>query len=180
VKNINFDSYKPFKIKLKDISYPYTKITHTRKIARAIIFDDDFNFYFVSAKRDDEFGKADLIETSGGGVKVKETYRNALKRELKEELGVEVNIIGYLGEIVDYYNLIYRENLNHYFLCKVVSFTKKDLTKEEINDFHLSTLKITLDEAFALYQKCSVTKIGKLLLQREIIPLNRVKDLLNK
>ena len=31
---------------------------------------------------------------------------------------------------------------NFYFLCKVISFGDKHLTKDEIEDFHLSTLKL--------------------------------------
>ena len=55
-------------------------------IARAICFDDAGFFYFVRAERDDDFGKATLIETSGGGALAGEDLQSAIKRELKEEL----------------------------------------------------------------------------------------------
>ena len=168
--------YKPFKVKLNDISYKYSFINHERKIARAILFDDEGYFYFVNVTRNDEFGKCSLIETSGGGVNENETYRKALKRELKEELGAEVKIICYLGEVIDFYNLIHRKNLNHYFLCKVNNFKENNLTSDEINKFHLKTLKVKYDEAIDLYKKYMFTKLGRLLYNREMIPLLAIKD----
>ena len=55
-------------LNLEDNEWPLTTIDHDRQIARAIVVDDDENFYFVRANRDDDFGKATLIETAGGGV----------------------------------------------------------------------------------------------------------------
>ena len=100
-------------------------------------------FYFVRAERDDDFGKVTLIETSGGGVEIGEDLQTAIQRELKEELGISVEIICKIGVVSDYYNLIHRHNINNYFLCKVKSFGEKNLTQDEIESFHLSTLKLT-------------------------------------
>ena len=54
-------------LELRDEEWPYEYTDHDRIIARAIIFDDDGFFYFVRAERDDDFGRATLIETSGRG-----------------------------------------------------------------------------------------------------------------
>ena len=35
--------------------------------------------------------------------------------KLKEELGVEIEIISKIGVVSDYYNLIHRHNINNYF-----------------------------------------------------------------
>ena len=42
--------------------------------------------------------------------------------------------------------LIHRHNINHYFLCRAEEFGNKDLTEDEINSFHLSTLKLSYEE----------------------------------
>ncbi|MCR5232092.1 MAG: hypothetical protein K6B64_05540 [Acholeplasmatales bacterium] len=55
-------------IELKDNEWPLEYINHDRMIARAIVIDDELNFYFVRINRDDLFGHATCIETSGGGV----------------------------------------------------------------------------------------------------------------
>lgn len=103
----------------------------------------------------------------------------SVKRELKEELGAEVDIVCKIGVVSDYYNLIHRHNQNHYFLCKVVSFGEKNLTQDEIECFRLSTLKLTYEEAVREYEKCSNTKIGRLIANRELPVLRRAKEILD-
>lgn len=171
---------KELNLQLKDTEWPLEYIDHDRKIVRAIVFDDQENYYFVRAKRDDDFGKATLIETSGGGVEGGEDLETALKRELKEELGAEVEIMHKIGIVSDYYNLIHRHNINNYYLCKVTSFGEKHLTKDEIEDFHLSTLRLSYRDAEKEYQKCAETKIGKLIADRELPVLRRAKVLLGE
>ena len=171
---------KELNLQLKDTEWPLEYIDHDRKIVRAIVFDDQENYYFVRAKRDDDFGKATLIETSGGGVEAGEDLETALKRELKEELGAEVEIMYKIGIVSDYYNLIHRHNINNYYLCKVTSFGEKHLTRDEIEDFHLSTLRLSYRDAEEEYKKCAETKIGKLIAARELPVLRRAKVLLGE
>lgn len=171
---------KELNLQLKDTEWPLEYIDHDRKIVRAIVFDDQENYYFVRAKRDDDFGKATLIETSGGGVEGGEDLETALKRELKEELGAEVEIMHKIGIVSDYYNLIHRHNINNYYLCKITSFGEKHLTRDEIEDFHLSTLRLSYRDAEEEYKKCAETKIGKLIAARELPVLRRAKVLLGE
>ena len=167
-------------INLQDDQWEFDYIDHDRTVVRAIVFDEEDKFYFVKAVRDDDFGKATLIETSGGGVEENEELLDAIKRELKEELGVEVDVICKIGVVSDYYNLIHRHNINNYFLCKVKSFGDKNLTKEEIDDFHLSTLRLSYEEACKEYEYRANTKLGKLISNRELPILHRAKEILDK
>lgn len=161
-------NFKKLNLRLIDDSWPNLGTNNTRNIVRAIIIDKDKNFYFVNPTRDDEFGKLNFIETSGGGVEKGETLHEALKREIKEELGFDIEIITFLGEVIDYYNLIKRKNLNHYFLVEVTSVGKTHLTKDEENYFHLQPLKISYSDALAFYAKNKDTKLGKLIYNREV------------
>ncbi len=108
---------------LKDDEYPLTTIDHDRIIVRAIVVDEDNNFYFVRVRRNDDFGKTTLIETAGGGVEPGEDLESAVKRELKEELGAVVKIVCKIGIVSDYYNLIHRHNINHYYLSLITHLT---------------------------------------------------------
>ena len=104
------------RIELEDKEWKYDYIDHDRNIVRAIVFDNEGYYYFVRAYRNDDFGKATLIEISGGGVEADEELEAAIRRELSEELGVEVDIICKIGVVSDYYNLIHRHYLNsNYF-----------------------------------------------------------------
>ncbi len=164
---------------LQDTQWPKTYIDHDRQIVRAIVVDDEQNFYFVKVQRDDDFGKGTFIETSGGGVEAGEDLTTALKRELKEELGANVDILCKIGVVSDYYNLIHRHNINNYFLCKINSFGKKHLTQAEIEDFHLSTLKLTYDEAVDAYEKQTNAKLGQLITNRELPILKQAEKLIS-
>ena len=165
-------------LELKDTEWPFTYADHDREIVRAIVFDDEGWFYFTRITRDDHFGKATLIETSGGGVEKGEDLLAAIHRELREELGAEVEVLCPIGTVSDYYNLIHRHNLNHYYLCRATSFEEKHLMPDEIHDFHLSTLRLTFDEAQAEYERLSCTPIGRLIAARELPILRRARELL--
>ena len=165
-------------LELKDEEWPSEYTDHDRQIVRAVVFDNNKNFYFVRANRDDDFGVSTLIETSGGGVEEGEDLLEAIHRELKEELGIESEIICKIGVVSDYYNLIHRHNINNYFLCRAVSFGDKHLTPEEIKDFHLSTLKMTYDEAVSEYEKRRESRLGRLVCNRELPVLKKAKEIL--
>lgn len=170
--------YTELELSLQDTEWPFEYTDNDRRIARGIVYDDEGNFYFVRAERDDVFGKATTIETAGGGVEEGEDLLQAIKRELNEELGVEVEVVQKIGVVSDYYNIIHRHNINNYFLCKVISFGDKHLTEDEIDSFHLSTLKLTYDEAVAEYEKRKETRLGRLVANRELPILKRAKEII--
>ena len=166
------------RIELQDTEWPMTYTDHDRQIARAIVVDDDGRYYFVRAVRDDEFGAATLIETSGGGVEPGEAPDAAILRELREELGAEVEVLARIGVVSDYYNLIHRHNINHYFLCRVLSFGNRHLTEDELDKYHLSTLKLDYEAAVAEYERRACTPLGRLIANRELPVLRRARELL--
>ena len=163
----------------RDTEWPFTDTDHDRLIARAIVFDKEGYFYFVRAVRNDEFGPATLIETSGGGVEPGEDLVSAIRRELKEELGADTDVIAKIGTVSDYYNLIRRHNINNYYLCCVRSFGDKHMTQDEIERFHLSTLRLRFEEAVAEYERCTDSRLGRLVKQRELPVLIRAKELMD-
>lgn len=155
-------------IELADTEWQFEYTDHDRVIARAIVFDESGYFYFMRVHRDDDFGMETLIETSGGGVEPGEALEAAIRRELSEELGAEVELVAKLGVVSDYYNLIHRHNINHYFLCKVVTFGETHMTQDEREEFHLSTLKMQYEDAVAEYERLSSSKLGRLIANREL------------
>ena len=165
-------------LNLLDEEWEFGGVTHDRQIVRAIVFDDDGYFYFVRVDRDDDFGKAVCIETAGGGVEDGENLDAAILRELEEELGAKVEIICKIGVVSDYYNLIKRHNINNYYLCRALSFGEKHMTEDEIRYFHLSTLKLTYDEAILEYERCRTTSLGRIIGNREVPILIKAKEIL--
>ena len=168
------------RLALRDEEWAYEFTSHERLIVRGIVVDDEGWLYFVRARHDDEFGKATLIETSGGGVEPSEELEAALRRELGEELGVRVEVLCKMGVVSDFYNLIHRHNINNYYLCRVVSLGEKHLTADETERFHLSTLKLSFEEAVSEYERCSCTPLGRLIARRELPVLKRAKEIIDK
>ena len=171
--------YEELDLELKDEEWPFEYTDHDRLIARAVLFDGEGRFWFVRARRDDDFGKATLIETSGGGVEKGETPETAVLRELREELGAEAEIVCRIGTVRDCYNLIHRHNINNYFLCRALSFGESALTKDEKEDFHLAPLRLSYEEAEAEYMERAETPIGRLIAKRELPVLRRAKEILD-
>ena len=167
------------RLDLEDKEWPLEYISHDRRIARGVVFDDQGRFYFVKATRDDLFGKATHLETPGGGVEDGEDLETAIRRELSEELGVEVEIICKIGMVSDYYNVIHRHNLTNYYLCRIVSFGDSHMTDDEIEVFHLSMERKPFEEAVAAYEQYSETPIGRLIANRELPILKRAKEIID-
>ena len=164
---------------LEDNEWRRDYIDHDRLIARAIVFDKEGYYYFVRADRDDDFGRAVILETAGGGVEIGEDTRDAVLREVREELGAHVDVICKLGEVSDYYNLIHRHNLNNYYLCMVNSFGERNLTEDERVCFKLSVTRLTYDEAIAEYESHRDTPLGRLVAQREMPILKSAREIIS-
>ena len=98
---------------------------------------------------------------------------------VQEELGAETEILREIGVVSDYYNLLHRHNINHYYLCRALSFGERHLTQDEKDKFHLSALKLTYEEAVREYLERGSTKLGRLIANRELPVLHRAHELLN-
>ena len=165
-------------LELRDTEWPYTYTKQKRQIARAIVVDDEGYYYFAHIERNDIFGELTQIETSGGGIEKGEDPETGVRREVLEELGAKVEILCKLGVVSDYYNLVHRHNINHYFLCRVKRFGEKHLTKDEVEKFHLKTVRLRYEEAVAMYEACRSSKLGRLVAARELPILKRAGELL--
>lgn len=69
-----------------------------RVSARAIIFDDDY-FYALFRRKIENDRVQEYYSIPGGGVEGNETLEDTVKRELKEELNVDINLLGFLGSL---------------------------------------------------------------------------------
>ena len=173
-------NYEELRLCMEDTQWPKEYIDHDRIIARAIVVDEEGYFYFLRVDREDDFGKGIFIETAGGGVESEEDLQTAIRRELWEELGAEVDILGHIGVVSDYYNLIHRHNINHYYLCRVRTFGERHLTRMEREEIHLSTRRMTYGEAVEEYERCAAMPWGRLLANRELPILRAAKAILDE
>lgn len=163
--------------KFKDDQYMFKGITHTREIARAILHDENNNVCLEKIVDDDGFGPRDYYETPGGGIKPGESHEQALHREIEEEVGYKCEVIKFIAEVDDYYNLIYRKNHNYFYLVKVKGKAKQQLEPDEkirIADI----IWVPIDEAIKLYENMQNVLVGKIVKQRELPILKLAKEML--
>lgn len=173
---------KELYIELQDTQWQLDYIDHDRNIARAIVYDDNGTFYFVRADRDDDFGKATLIETAGGGVEIGEDLQTAIKRELKEELGVSVEIVCKIGVVVNKTGRI------NYMNVIEILFSPTGGTEKvaHIIGEHWSnnTERIDLCDSKIDFTKCNITKDDMVLIampsfggRAPVVAIERLKQI---
>ena len=164
---------------LNDDQYPNNGITHIRKVSRGILFNDKKEICILKIYGEDIFGLRDYYETPGGGVDDNESFEEAVIRELDEEVGVKSHIVAFIGEIEDYYNLIFRKNINRYFICKIDEFTRIHHVSEG-DSMIKDLLFVPLEEAISLYENMDELGIRKLVKQRELPILKEVKRMIDQ
>lgn len=163
--------------KLIDDQYDKSTITHTRKIARAILLNEENKVCLLHVLGDDDFGHRDYVETPGGGINENETPSSAVLREVKEETGCVGEIIDSIGIVEDYYNLIHRHNINYYFLVKVKSYGSSCLEEKEktiIKDL----IWVDFDIAISMYENMNKEKLEILVSRRELPIIKKAKEML--
>ena len=161
-------------LNFKDFIYQDLGVTHERVIVRAVLLDENNKIILEHLIRDDGFGESNYVETPGGGVNESETLENALIREIKEELGLESEIICPLEIVKDYYNLIHRCNINHYYLAKVIGKCESSLEELE-KKIIVGTYVLDIDEAINKMEN-NAGDLGKLVRQRELPILKLAKS----
>ena len=85
-----------------------------RVSARAIIIENEKVLLMFRRKLDGDKIKEYYV-VPGGGQDEGETLEQTVKRELNEELGVEIEIIKFVGEET------FKESNSHYYLCKITN-----------------------------------------------------------
>lgn len=115
---------------LYDTYYPKSGFSKLRSSVRGLVFKGD-KVAMLHIQTNDEFGPRDHLEIPGGGIEQGEDHKIALIRELKEELGVHVEVGAYLGFVIQRWNILERITFQHYYVCEYVEDTKQALTDYE-------------------------------------------------
>lgn len=87
---------------------------HLRKAARAVVLDADGSVALLHVNR---YGYHKL---PGGGVKENENLVTALKREVREEIGCDIEIVGEIGRTDERWNKIKEFQQSFCYLTKVI------------------------------------------------------------
>lgn len=157
------------------LNHGYNNVRHT---VRLIIKNQENKFLYLNIVGQDVFGKRNHLETSGGGIEANENDLQAIKRELMEELGLKPKKIEKLGIIKDYYNILARKNIHHYYYVEVNDTEQHSLNRtleeqELIND----VLKLNAEQVLQMLNK-KVNGVNMLVHQRELFAFKYCYNLL--
>lgn len=101
-------------IQFKDLGIEEVDKFEVRRAARAVVFDNDKNIGILYVS------KYNYHKLPGGGLEDSETIEEALKRECLEEIGCSVEIIGELGEIIEYRDKWSLKQHSYCYLANIV------------------------------------------------------------
>ena len=102
-----------------------------RDAVRGFIYNDLNQVALIHIKGHDDFGDRDHYEFPGGGIEKGEDEIEALKREIKEEIGYEIDDIRPIGIISNQYNLLKRIDTQHFYLAHATNFVGQHLLDYE-------------------------------------------------
>ena len=104
-----------------------------REAVRAVVVDAIGNIALLRV------GKYGHYKLPGGGIEPNEDHMTALKRECKEEIGCDIEVMGEVGEIIEYRKSFSLKQISFCYAAKVIGEKgMPQFTDEErMNEFEL-------------------------------------------
>jgi ADP-ribose pyrophosphatase YjhB (NUDIX family) len=115
----------------------------------------------------------------GGGIEAGEDINIALNREMMEEVGVNINVLGEIGTIIEYRDNYKQLQISYCFYAEVKGDIKEtSFTDEEINEgFQLKW--IPLEEAVSILENdIPDDYVGKFIQSRDLLFLKKAYGIL--
>jgi len=137
---------------------------------RAIVNDQDGNIGMVY------ISKRKHHKLVGGEIEKGETVQGALKRECLEELGCNIEVLGEVGQIIEYRKMSSLKKISYCYLAKVIGLKSNvSFTQEEL-DSGIQSLWLPIDEAIKVLAIDKPTDLeGSYIIAREKAFLEAVK-----
>jgi 8-oxo-dGTP diphosphatase len=151
-----------------------TSVFKTRGAARAVLLDNEGQVYLLNVS------KHGYHKLPGGGIDEGEEIKQALERELIEEVGCKAVVIAELGIIVEYRN--YEdgglEQTSYCYLAKQLGEQQDSALEEgELEEGMFEVKAKNLDEAIALLTNDKPDNLeGRFIKKRDLAFLNAAKE----
>lgn len=127
-RDIYFDNIKQFRCE----ACLFTFFQNVAAAAAAIL---EYDGKIIAIKRGQE-PKKGMLDLPGGFLDPKETAEEGLKREIKEELNIELGELKYLGS----YPNIYKYKGVLYYTCDLIFHAKIDILPTQLNKSEIEEL----------------------------------------
>lgn len=135
-----------------------------RHAARAIVIDENGSIALLYVRK---YGYHKL---PGGGVEDNEDIKQALERELLEEVGCQAEITDELGKIIEYRDEWDQKQTSYCYLAKQVGeASKPDFTEKELSEGFAVVWAKDVTEAIALLEHDTPEEYGgKFIRERDL------------
>lgn len=159
---------------IKDTIYPFDRELEKRLTVRGVIINDNNEIALLHIICHDLFGVRDHYELPGGGINENENLIVALKREMKEEIGVIIKKPIKIGESAIEYHPLNRLDYSYNYVARV-----KQMTTPELEDYEKEIIKeikwVNIHQIINFYQENEASNVGFLIHKRD---LGIIKDAL--
>lgn len=150
----------------------FDKPYYLRKAARAVVFNDkgEIAFQFVS--------KHNYHKLPGGGFEKGENTQEALKREILEESGCEIEIKDEVGIVIEYRNKFNILQISYCFLADVIGGIGNPKYEDDEIKEGLTPMWLPIEEAIKLIEKDEPDDYqGKFIKIRDSLLLKKAYDI---
>jgi 8-oxo-dGTP diphosphatase len=117
---------------------------YVRRAARAILMNErsEIALMYVAQEK--------CHKLPGGGIEDNESITGALRREMLEEVGAEIEIVSDLGLIIEYRNKQKLVQISYCYMCKVIGNLVDPIFTEEELSAGFQIKWVNLDEAITM------------------------------
>ncbi|MEI6462451.1 MAG: NUDIX domain-containing protein [bacterium] len=160
---------------IKDANYPEDMSgIFMREAARIIAIDADQNIALIYV------GSEDYYKLPGGGIEKGEDVKEALKRELREETGSEVQVTDEVGQISEYRSKRSMAQTSYCYLGEVTSkgvtfFTETEKARKS------ELVWLGLEEAVKRFESSKPQSYESgFIIQRDLAFLKKAKEIISQ
>lgn len=145
-----------------------------RRAARAVVIDAKNRVFLMRIE------SRDAYKLPGGGIDEGEDNWTAVAREVREEVGVDIELVAELGKIVEYRDPVKMKQTSYCYLVRQVGDKfESSLEPEEVANGMSEVLADDIDHAISLVETNSVNGMeGRFMTLRELTVLKAAKQAL--
>ncbi|MCF7833888.1 MAG: NUDIX domain-containing protein [Candidatus Pacebacteria bacterium] len=146
-----------------------------REASRAIVFDENNNIALLYSLKDN------CHKLPGGGVEEGEDIKQALNREMMEEVGCQITDVKELGIIEEYRNKDSLHQVSHCFIAKLEGKKGEPEFTQSERKAGFQLVWLSLDDAIKTLDSEKMTEFYrmKFMVTRDLLLLNEAKAYLN-